>query len=98
MESNDKLNEIDIKNRTCYYFDDRIRIENFDLDNILIHEKSLKKKKLVSNISYKSLIDSEPLDTRFNKIDGFIRVYDGTRYYYLEVKNMIPFTTGLDIL
>ena len=44
MESNDKLNEIDIKNRTCYYFDDRIRIENFDLDNILIHEKSLKKK------------------------------------------------------
>ena len=53
---------------------------------------------MVSNISYKSLIDSEPLDTRFNKIDGFIRVYDGTRYYYLEVKNMIPFTTGLDIL
>ena len=44
MESNDKLNEIDIKNRTCYYFDDRIRIKNFDLDNILIHEKSLKKK------------------------------------------------------
>ena len=43
MESDDKLNENNIKNRTCYYFDDRIRIENFDLDNILIHEKLLKK-------------------------------------------------------
>ena len=36
MESNDKLNEIDIKNRTCYYFNDIIEIEDFDLDNILI--------------------------------------------------------------
>ena len=97
MESNDKLNENNIKNRTCYYFDDRIRIENFDLDNILIHEKSFKIK-FVSNISYKILIDPEPLDTRFNKIDGFIREYDGARCYYLEVKNIIPFTTVLDIL
>ena len=42
MESNDKLKEIDIKNRTCYYFDEIIKIEDFDLDNILIVEKSYK--------------------------------------------------------
>ena len=33
MESNDKLEEVDIKNHTCYYFDDMIRIEDSDLDN-----------------------------------------------------------------
>ena len=40
MESNDELKEIDIKNRTCYYFDNIIKIEDFDSDNILINEKS----------------------------------------------------------
>ena len=35
-----QLKEIDIKNRTCYYFDDMIKIEDFDLRNILIDEKS----------------------------------------------------------
>ena len=35
----------------------------------------------------------------FNKVDGFIRVYDGTRYFVLfDPKNMMPFTIGLDIL
>ena len=34
MESNNKLKEVDVKNRTCYYFDDIIEIENFDLGNI----------------------------------------------------------------
>ena len=40
MESNDKLKEMDIKNHTCYHFDDTIETENFDPDNILIDEKS----------------------------------------------------------
>ena len=26
----------------CYYFDDKIKLEDFDLDNILIDEKSHK--------------------------------------------------------
>ena len=42
MESNDKLKEIDIKNRTCYYFDDIIKMEDFDFNNMLIDKKSLK--------------------------------------------------------
>ena len=40
MDSNDELKEIDIINCTCYYFNDIIKIENFNLDDILIHEKS----------------------------------------------------------
>ena len=39
MESNDKLRETDVKNRTYYYFDDIVKIEDFDLDNILIDKK-----------------------------------------------------------
>ena len=36
MESNDELIEIDIKNRACYYFDDIIRLQDFDFDKILL--------------------------------------------------------------
>ena len=32
---------------------------------------------------YKSLIDSKALHIIFNKIDGFIKVYDGARYLVL---------------
>ena len=56
-----------------------IEIENFYLNNILIDEKSYKNI-LVYNISSENLIYSKPLHIRFDKIDGFIRVYDGTRY------------------
>ena len=63
MISNDKLKEIDIKNCMCYYFDDIIRIAEFDLDDILIDKKSS------YNILYKSQIDSD----RFDIIDGFVR-------------------------
>ena len=32
MNSNNEIKEIDIKNRTCYYFDDIIRIKDFMLN------------------------------------------------------------------
>ena len=35
MESNDKLKEIDIKNRACFYSNNIIKIQDFDLHNIL---------------------------------------------------------------
>ena len=78
IDSNDELKEIDIKNCMCCYFDDIIKIEEFNLNNILINEK-LYEKVLAYNISYKKLI-ARALRIRFDKIDGFIRVYDGTRY------------------
>ena len=50
--------------------------EDFD---ILIDEKSYENT-LVDNILYKTLNDAKPLHIRFHKIEGFIRVYDGSRY------------------
>ena len=75
MDSDDELKQIDVRNSMCYYFDDIIKIEDVDID-ILIDEKSYKNI-LVYSVSYKSLIDSKPLRIRLDKIDGFIRVYDG---------------------
>ena len=42
MENNDKLKEINIKNSICYYFDDIIKIEDLDLDNILLEKNHMK--------------------------------------------------------
>ena len=43
MDSNDELRKINIKNRTCFYFNDIFKFEDFDNDNILIDEKSCEK-------------------------------------------------------
>ena len=82
MEINDELKDVIIKNRPCYYFEDVIKFEDFDLDNILIDEK-LCENIIVYNISYKILIGDNSLRIRTDKIDGFIRVYDGTTYLVL---------------
>ena len=34
MDSHNELKEIDIENSMCYYFNDIIEFEDFDLDNI----------------------------------------------------------------
>ena len=82
MESNDQLRKADIKNGTCSYFDDMIRIEDFDINDILIDDKPYENIFLYK-ISYKSLINSQPLRIRFEKIDGFVIVCDRTRYLVL---------------
>ena len=86
MDSNDELKETDIRNRTCYYFDAKTKTEDFNLDNILIKKKRYKNI-LVYNISYKTLIDAKPLRCGVDKINGFIRVYDGNKYLILCEKH-----------
>ena len=61
-----------------YYFNDIMKFKDFHFD-ILVNKKSYKNI-LVYNISHKTLIGGRPLYIRFDKIDEFIRVYDGTRY------------------
>ena len=36
MENNNELKEIDMKNRTYYYFDNTININDLDTDHILL--------------------------------------------------------------
>ena len=82
IESNDELKEINIKNCSYHYFDDIIKIEDFDFDDILLNEKSYKHI-LVYKILYNTLIGGKPLYIRFDKVDGLIRVYNGKRYLAL---------------
>ena len=56
--------------------------EDFDFDNISVDIKSYKTI-FIYNISNKMLIGVKSLLIRFNKIDGFIRVYNVTRYLVL---------------
>ena len=80
MENNE-FKKVRIKNPRGYYFDDIIKLE--DLGNILI-DKMSHENILIYDIWYKALIDPKPLSIRFDKIDGFIRTYDGTRYSALS--------------
>ena len=63
-------------------FDDKIKIEDFDFHNFLVDKKSYENT-LVYNISYKISIGAKPFCIRFHTADGFIKVYDGTRYLVL---------------
>ena len=72
MESNDELKEINSKSRT-YYYSDNIYVLLFV--NFLLDEKS-NENILDYDISYQTLIDAKSLHIKFNKVDGFIRVYD----------------------
>ena len=81
MKKNE-MEKVCIKNGTCCFFDDMINLEDFDLDNSLIEEKS-HKNILIDDISYKNLIGSKHLRVRFDKIERFIRIYDGNRYFTL---------------
>ena len=82
MENKNELKELDIKSRTCYYLDDITRAIDIYCCDILLYKKSYKKYRivLINGISYKTCVGSIPLRIRFDKIDGFIKIYDRTIY------------------
>ena len=59
MENNE-FKKVCIKNCRCYYFDGIIKLEDSDIGNILIDEKS-HENILIYDISSKTLIGSKPL-------------------------------------
>ena len=59
MEYNE-IWKVRIENRTSYYFDDIIELEDVDLNNTLIDEKG-HEHILIYDISYKTIIGSKPL-------------------------------------
>ena len=66
MENEDELKEIDIRNRTCFYFDDIIRARNRDIcsTDLLLDEKLYKENLeniLIYDISHKTSTGAKPL-------------------------------------
>ena len=80
----------------CYYFNDIIMLEDFDLDNILIDKKSYEN--IFYFITFCKLIISLYVLDSIKQMDLLEFVMELDIQYYLEVKKMIPFMTGLDIL
>ena len=78
MENNNELKEIDIKNRTCYYFDDITKLKDFDLDNIFNRLKIIPKQiglwQFIQNFDWCKFIAYQ-----VDKVNGFIRVYNGNK-------------------
>ena len=85
MENKDGLKEIDIKNRTCCYFDDIMRVTDIDFSHILLSKRSNKTygKKLFYVLSYQIFMGPKQLLISFDKIDRFIKIHDGIRYLVL---------------
>ena len=69
--NNMENNQLKTKHHTCHYFDNIIKIDNFEKSykNILIYD-----------VLCKTLTEVKPLHIMFDKVDGFIRDYDGTKY------------------
>ena len=94
--------ELDIKNvlqkwsiianfKKCYYFDDILKFEDFDVVNILI-DKKLYENVLVYKISYKTLISAKPLcRTRYLILFGAEK-YD---FIYNRIIYLIGVTCGI---
>ena len=67
MENNE-LKKVCMKNRTCLLF---------------FTGKKIIQKCLIYDVSYKALTGTKPLCIMFDKVDGFVKDYDGTKYLVL---------------
>ena len=71
MDSKGELKETGIKNRTCHYVDDIMRVRDIDFSDILLDEKSYENI-LIYDISCKTFMCAKSLRIWFEKIDGFV--------------------------
>ena len=84
------VKEINIKNRTPYFFDDMINIKDFD-SNLLKIDKNSYKNIDIYYIGYITMKDSDyvkinslnPLYLTFDKEDGYIKENKGNKYLTL---------------
>ena len=67
----------------CVIISMTIKLKIFDTDNILIDKKS-HKNILIYDISCKTSNGAKHLRIRFDKIDGFIKIYNAIRYLVLH--------------
>ena len=89
-----KVIDIDMKNRTYFFFDDIINRKNFDSNNINI-DKKLYKYILIYFIGYMMMKDSKyvkinsvnPLYVIFNKVNGYFEEINGNKFLTLVPTN-----------
>ena len=92
MSNKDK--DVDIKNRTYYFFNDFINIKNFDPNNIRVDETSYKNipiyfiRYVMINDSKKVKINSaNPLYFFFSKVNRYFKEINKNKYLALLTTN-----------
>ena len=88
------MKDKDVKNHTCYFFDDTVNINNFDSNNTKIDWKSYKDI-LIYCIVYVAIKDSNyikinsvnPLNLFFNKVKVFFKKINENKYLTLVPTN-----------
>ena len=80
-----------------------IKLEDFEFRNILLDEKSYENI-LIYELLYKTLFGAKPLHIMLDKVNGFIRDYDGAKYLisfclekYDSINDRIRYLIGLKI-
>ena len=87
-----KVKDINIKNRTYYFFNDIIYIENFDPNNIKIDEKSCKNIGIyyIGYVTIKEFVNIysvNPLYLIFSYVNGYFEEINGSKYLTLVPTN-----------
>ena len=88
----EKIKDINIKNRSYYFYDDMVNIEDFDSNLLKIGKKSLKNI-AIYYIGYitkkdKYKINSvDPLYLLAHEVDGFIEEIEGSKYLNITLTN-----------
>ena len=87
VESNNELKEIDTNNLICYYFGNKININDLYLTTILLDEKSYKNILFYDLKTLHAAKPAKPLCIIFDKVDGYIRKHDGIKFLVLIHSN-----------
>ena len=89
-----KVKDISIKNHTCYFSNDTIKIKIFDPNNTKIDENSYKNI-IIYHIGYVTIRDSKyvkinsvnPLYLIFSKVNGYFEEINKNKYLALVLTN-----------
>ena len=89
-----KVKDIDIKNRTYYFFDDIINITNSDSNNIKLDKKSYKdvfiyciEHVTIKDLKYIKINSANPLYLTFSKVNGYFEETSKNKYFTLVPTN-----------
>ena len=89
-----KVKDVDIKNRTYYFFNDMINIKNFDLNNIKLDEESYKNILIqyighvkMKDWKYIKIYSVNPLYLLFNKLNEYFEEINENKYLTLVPSN-----------
>ena len=82
------IKEVNIKNQTCYFFDDMINIGDFNSNLLKIDEKSHKSIDIyyigyitVKDSDYVKINSLNPLYLIIGKVDRYIEEKNGNKYF-----------------